>query len=221
MFGNKPNERSNPNWTNVNWLKSRFHFSFAEYSNHRNTGFGVLRVMNDDLVQPSRGLLVSLTKFVGPFLYIWCTSSGFGTHPHRDAEICTYVVDGFLTHKDSMGTEESIGRGAIQFMVCFVFSSSSFVFIWLLPQTAGSGITHSEHNLHTTDPLRFIQIWMNPRSRGLKPNYGSFNSPCADRHNQWWEKITVDLFCFFEMSCSPPFQGSFSLRCWVSHCHTH
>jgi redox-sensitive bicupin YhaK (pirin superfamily) len=70
MFGNKPNERSNPNWTNVNWLKSRFHFSFAEYSNHRNTGFGVLRVMNDDLVQPSRGLLVSLTKFVGPFLYI-------------------------------------------------------------------------------------------------------------------------------------------------------
>jgi hypothetical protein len=96
MFGNKPNEYTNPNWSNRNWLKSRFHFSFAEYSNHKNTGFGILRVLNDDLVQPSRG---------------------FGGHPHRDAEICTYVVDGQLSHKDSMGTEETIGRGAIQFMV--------------------------------------------------------------------------------------------------------
>jgi redox-sensitive bicupin YhaK (pirin superfamily) len=76
-FGNKPNELSNPSWTNSNWLKSRFHFSFAEYSNPKNTSFGVLRVMNDDLVQPNRG---------------------FGAHPHRDAEICTYVVDGQLTH---------------------------------------------------------------------------------------------------------------------------
>eukprot|EP01031_Cornospumella_fuschlensis_P035279 gene35279-42746_t len=72
-FGNKGNEPSNPAWTNPNWLKSRFHFSFAEYSNSRNMAFGVLRVMNDDLVQPNRG---------------------FGAHPHRDVEICTYVVEG-------------------------------------------------------------------------------------------------------------------------------
>ena len=95
-FGNPGNEATNPKWTNKNWLKSRFHFSFAEYSNPRNTGFGVLRVMNDDLVQPNRG---------------------FGEHPHRDTEICTYVVEGELTHADSMGTEETLSRGAIQFMV--------------------------------------------------------------------------------------------------------
>ena len=77
-------------------MKSRFHFSFAEYSNPRNTGFGVLRGMNDDLVQPNRG---------------------FGTHPHRDVEICTYVVEGKLTHQDSMGTSETLERGSIQFMV--------------------------------------------------------------------------------------------------------
>jgi hypothetical protein len=72
-FGNPANDKQNPSWTNSNWLKSRFHFSFAEYSNPANMGFGVLRVMNDDLVQPSRG---------------------FGEHPHRDTEICTYVVEG-------------------------------------------------------------------------------------------------------------------------------
>jgi quercetin 2,3-dioxygenase len=75
-FGNQPNEK-NPYWTNKNWLKSRFHFSFAEYSNTKNIGFGVLRVMNDDLVQPGRG---------------------FSSHPHRDTEICTYVVEGKLSH---------------------------------------------------------------------------------------------------------------------------
>ena len=143
-FGNKPNEPSNPSWTNSNWLKSRFHFSFAEYSNPKYTSFGVLRVMNDDLVQPHRG---------------------FGEHPHRDAEICTYVVDGQLTHKDTMGTEETIGKGAIQFM------------------TAGSGVSHSEHNHDQKNPLRFIQIWLSPRSKNLKPNYGSFTSKPADRQN--------------------------------------
>eukprot|EP01034_Spumella_vulgaris_P026675 gene26675-33292_t len=94
-------------------------------------------------------------------------TEGFGQHPHRDAEICTYVVDGKLSHKDSMGTEETIGRGAIQFM------------------TAGSGVAHSEHNHHSKNPLRFIQIWLNPRSRGIKPNYGSFTPTPADRRNQW------------------------------------
>ena len=133
MFGNTANPRDDPAWTNGNWLKSRFHFSFAEYWNARNTNFGSLRVMNDDLVQPHRG---------------------FGAHPHRDMEIITYIVQGELTHKDSMGTEESLGRGAIQFM------------------TAGRGVTHSEHN-HGDVPLRFIQTWIQPRASGLKPNYGS------------------------------------------------
>lgn len=95
MFGNPPNE-SSEHWSEKNWLFSRFHFSFAEYYNPKNQAFGVLRVMNDDLVQPKRG---------------------FGAHPHRDMEICTYVVQGKLTHKDSMGTSETLERGAVQFMV--------------------------------------------------------------------------------------------------------
>jgi len=143
-FGNSPNENK-PNWNNKNWLKSRFHFSFAEYSNSRNTNFGVLRVMNDDLVQPRRG---------------------FGAHGHRDAEICTYIIDGQLTHKDSMGTAETLGRGAIQFM------------------TAGRGVRHSEHN-RGDKPLRFIQMWLTPRSYGLAPNYGSATSSAGDRTNKW------------------------------------
>jgi quercetin 2,3-dioxygenase len=118
-FGNGPNEKSNAHWTNANWLKSRFHFSFAEYSNDDNSNYGVLRVLNDDLVQPDRG---------------------FGEHPHRDVEICTYVVEGSLTHEDSMGTAESLGRGAVQFM------------------TAGRGVSHSEFNKDKTNPLRFLQV---------------------------------------------------------------
>lgn len=144
-FGNRPNVASD-SWTNANWLKSRFHFSFAEYSNPGNQNFGVLRVMNDDLVQPDRG---------------------FGEHPHRDVEICTYIVHGELTHKDSMGTAETLPRGSIQFM------------------TAGSGVSHSEHNLSKTGSLRFIQIWLSTRQRGLRPNYGSSTGVCADRVNKW------------------------------------
>eukprot|EP01040_Poterioochromonas_malhamensis_P006911 gene6911-7455_t len=146
-FGNRRNEgNENPNWTNKNWLKSRFHFSFADYMNPANGNFGVLRVMNDDLVQPKRG---------------------FGAHPHRNAEICTYVVDGELTHQDSMGTEETLSRGAIQFM------------------TAGRGISHSEHNLNDKDPLRFIQIWIQPRQSSLTPNYGSYRGDKVERRDRW------------------------------------
>ena len=90
-FGNPENPSSGaaPGWNNDNWLKSRFHFSFAEYSNGGNDDYGVLRVMNDDLVQPGRG---------------------FGTHGHANMEICTYIVEGSLTHKDSMGTSETLGQ---------------------------------------------------------------------------------------------------------------
>jgi redox-sensitive bicupin YhaK (pirin superfamily) len=133
-FGNGPNERNDPTWTNPNWLKSRFHFSFAEYGNAKNSNFGVMRVLNDDLVQPHRG---------------------FGEHPHRDMEIITYVVNGEISHRDSMGQSESLGRGSIQFM------------------TAGTGVRHSEYNAGDI-PARFIQTWIVPSSYGLKPNYGSF-----------------------------------------------
>ncbi|GKY92739.1 hypothetical protein MPSEU_000243900 [Mayamaea pseudoterrestris] len=133
-FGNGPNEENNPHWTNKNWLQSRFHFSFAEYNNRANSDFGVLRVMNDDLVQPARG---------------------FGTHPHRNMEIITYIVHGELTHADSMGSNESLGRGSMQFM------------------TAGQGVSHSEQNASPTKPLRFIQTWIVPTKAGLTPNYGS------------------------------------------------
>ena len=97
---------------------------------------------------------------------------GFGAHPHRNVEICTYVVEGALTHQDSMGTKETIGRGAIQFM------------------TAGSGVTHSEHNLDKENPLRFIQIWISTRQNNLKPNYGSFTAHASSRKNKWYDNYT-------------------------------
>ena len=128
-FGNGPNEPDHPCWTNKNWLKSRFHFSFAEWHGGRNR-FRCMRVVNDDLVQPSRG---------------------FGTHGHQDMEIITYILHGGLTHKDSMGSEETLGRGSVQFM------------------TAGTGVMHNEYNLDPEQDLRFIQSWILPRTQGLTP----------------------------------------------------
>ena len=145
-FGNGPNPQNDPNWTNKNWLKSRFHFSFAEYRSWKNQNFGCLRVMNDDLIQPSRG---------------------FGEHGHANMEIISYIVDGELTHQDSMGTSESLGRGAVQFM------------------SAGTGVRHSEHNLHPTQPARLIQSWITPRRKGVQPNYGSVRGDSCNRKNQW------------------------------------
>ena len=104
------------------WLRSRFHFSFAQYYNPENMGFGALRVLNDDLVRPG---------------------TGFETHPHRDMEIISYVVQGELTHGDSMGNRQTLKRGQIQYM------------------SAGTGVWHSEHNLGE-DTLRFLQIWIYP-----------------------------------------------------------
>ncbi|CAJ1335352.1 unnamed protein product [Effrenium voratum] len=153
-FGNdgNPQDHEAQGWTNKNWLKSRFHFSFAEYSGP--SSFGVLRVMNDDLVQAERG---------------------FGEHPHRDMEIMTFIVDGYLTHKDSKGNEETLGRGSVQFM------------------TAGTGIYHSEHNL-AKEPLRFIQCWVVPRKRNLKPHYGSAGTAeAAARKDQWFHLVSDEM----------------------------
>mmetsp|Transcript_25817 Transcript_25817/g.72288 ORF Transcript_25817/g.72288 Transcript_25817/m.72288 type:complete len:263 (+) Transcript_25817:177-965(+) len=152
LFGNRDNPSPTPpNWTNNNWLKSRFHFSFAEYRDPLNTNFGALRVMNDDLLQPARG---------------------FGSHGHGDAEICTYVVEGELTHQDSMGTSETLSRGAIQFM------------------SAGKGVMHSEHNRNPEKPLRFIQMWLTPAEYDLQPNYGSASGSFEARHNKWSHMVS-------------------------------
>eukprot|EP00403_Amphidinium_massartii_P027629 CAMPEP_0178404688 /NCGR_PEP_ID=MMETSP0689_2-20121128/18014_1 /TAXON_ID=160604 /ORGANISM="Amphidinium massartii, Strain CS-259" /LENGTH=323 /DNA_ID=CAMNT_0020025683 /DNA_START=68 /DNA_END=1040 /DNA_ORIENTATION=- len=156
MFGNERNPSAGAGWTNGNWLKSRFHFSFAEYFNGPGQ-YGVVRVLNDDLVQPMRG---------------------FGTHPHRDMEIITFIVEGELTHQDSMGTKETLGKGSVQFM------------------TAGTGVRHSEHNLQKAAPLRFIQTWVVPRSRGLRPNYGSFSGctlPAAEARRNRWAHLVADV----------------------------
>lgn len=136
--------------SNLGWLKSKFHFSFANYYNPNNMNFGTLRVINDDLVLPQ---------------------TGFDTHPHRDMEIISYVIDGELTHGDSMGNKETISRGHVQYM------------------SAGTGVFHSEHNLGD-ETLRFLQIWILPDARGYKPNYGDYRFDWNDRKNKWLQIVS-------------------------------
>jgi hypothetical protein len=126
------------------WLKSLFHFSFAEYHNPERLDFGVLRVVNDDLV---------------------ASHTGFEMHPHRDMEIVSYVIDGELTHGDSMGNKNTISRGHIQYM------------------SAGTGIFHSEHNLGLKTS-RFLQIWIKPNQKGLNPQYGDYKYEWDLRKNK-------------------------------------
>lgn len=128
------------------WLKSRFSFSFAEYMDPSNVSFGHLRVFNDDIVQPE---------------------GGFGTHPHRDMEIVTYVIDGALEHQDSMGNKGIIRAGEIQRM------------------TAGTGVLHSEYNASDKEPVHFLQIWVFPREKGLPPSWEQKKVEVLNRPNQW------------------------------------
>eukprot|EP00882_Tetradesmus_deserticola_P011996 GHRQ01012696.1.p1 GENE.GHRQ01012696.1~~GHRQ01012696.1.p1 ORF type:complete len:263 (+),score=79.74 GHRQ01012696.1:539-1327(+) len=134
---------SKPTW----WLESRFHFSFADHWDPQRMQFGALRVVNDDLVKPK---------------------AGFGRHPHRHAEIFSYILDGHLSHADSMGTKEALPRGCVQYM------------------SAGRGVTHSEMNDHD-ETCRFIQVWLTPDTKAPgygEPKYGSTRYVKADRHNQ-------------------------------------
>lgn len=138
--------KENMGTSNLGWLESRFHFSFAEYRNPNNMNFGVLRVLNDDIVH---------------------ANSGFDMHPHSNMEIISYVVKGEITHKDSMGNAETLKRGEVQYL------------------SAGDGIYHSEHNIHKSDDLRLLQIWIIPPKAGLPRLYGSKRYEEKDRINKF------------------------------------
>ena len=128
------------------WLKTRHSFSFADYIDPENVSWGALRVFNEDTVLPGQG---------------------FGTHPHRDMEIVTYVLRGELEHRDSLGHHGVVAPGGIQYV------------------SAGTGVRHSEYNHSNERDVHFVQMWVLPRGRGGAPGYGQRSFTLDERRNRW------------------------------------
>jgi len=128
------------------WLDTHHTFSFAGYYDPKFMGFRSLRVINEDRVAPG---------------------AGFGRHGHEDMEILTYVLDGSIAHRDSMGHVKTLGPNEIQRM------------------SAGTGILHSEYNASKTDPLHFFQIWIEPATTGTAPSYEQIRFDPAEKQNRW------------------------------------
>ncbi len=133
------------------WLKTYHSFSFADYFDPENVQWGALRVFNDDTV-------------IG--------GAGFPPHPHRDMDIVTYVLEGRLAHRDSMGNHGIVGPGGVQFM------------------SAGTGVRHSEYNDDHDAELHFVQMWVLPGALGQTPSYGQMDFTVEDRRNRWLRMVS-------------------------------